>query len=77
MGTSERLTLPIEGLSCGGGGALSVERAIQRLAGVIRVYVNPVTEAAYVEYDPIRCHPDEIETAVEHTGFRIMRPGRR
>ena len=41
-GPYQRLTIGIDGLACGG--ALSVERAIARLPGVIRVYVNPLTE---------------------------------
>ena len=47
-----RVTLPISGLTCGGGGALSTERVLQALPGVIRSCVNPGTEMADVEYRP-------------------------
>jgi copper chaperone CopZ len=67
----KRVTLPIEGLLCGGGGALAVERAIERVPGVIRVYVNPATEMAYAEYDPAQCSPAELNAAVQRAGFRV------
>jgi Cu+-exporting ATPase len=67
----QRVTLPIDGLGCGGGGALTVERVIARLPGVSRVYVNAATEMAYVELDPGRCTPDDISRAVERVGFRV------
>ena len=75
--TSSRITLPIEGLACGGGGALSVERAIARIPGVARVYVNPLTEMAYVEFDSTVCSPDAIEAAVMRAGFRSRLANRR
>ena len=53
----ERITLAIYGLACGGGGALTVERSLARTAGVLRAYVNPLTEIAYVEYDPAMTDP--------------------
>lgn len=65
-----RVVLPILGLSCGGGGALGLERALLRVPGVLRVYVNPATEMAYVEYDPARVAPGELAAAVARTGLR-------
>lgn len=67
--TTSRITLPIEGLACGGGGALTVERAIARIPGVSRVYVNPLTEMAYVEFDSTVCSPDAIVAAIMRVGF--------
>ncbi len=69
-----RVTMPIEGLSCGGGGALVVERALAKLPGVVRVYVNPATETAYVEYDPTRLTRRQLMAAVESAGFRAGEP---
>ncbi len=69
-----RLVVSILGLSCGGGGALEVERALLRLTGVVRVYVNPLTEMAYVEYDPATFEPEAIERAVESEGLRAGIP---
>lgn len=74
---NRRMTLPIDDLSCGGGGALIVERALARTAGVIYVYVNPATEMAYVEYDPAQVDPDHLMKVVEHAGFRAGVPSLR
>lgn len=65
---TQRITIPIEGLSCGGGGSLLVERALTRVPGVVRAYVNPVTEMAYVEYDPARTNQERLAQAVERAG---------
>ncbi len=74
---SQRITLPIDDLSCGGGGALIVERALARTAGVVYVYVNPATEMAYVEYDPAQVDADRLTKVVEHAGFRAGVPSLR
>jgi hypothetical protein len=66
---NQRITIPILGLSCGGGGSLQVERAIAKVAGVARVYVNACTEMAYVEYNPAICSPELIVSAVSRIGF--------
>ncbi len=70
-----RVTLPILGLTCGGGGALSVERTLLRLPGVIWAYVNPATEMAYVEYDPEQTNQEALREAVEWSGYRTVLPG--
>ena len=72
---TQRFTLPIDGLSCGGGGSLIVERALARTAGVVYVYVNPATEMAYVEYDPAQVDLDRLTRVVEHAGFHTGVPG--
>lgn len=64
----------ITGLSCGGGGALAVERALARTPGVAQVYVNPLTEMAYVDYDPAQTGLDKLVAAVERAGFRAGHP---
>ena len=75
--TTERLTLPLFGLACGGGGALTIERVLARIDGVRRAYVNPATEMAYVEYDPERAGPPLFTAAIEGLGFKVGEPGRR
>lgn len=68
----QRLTLPILGFGCSGGGALTVERSLARLHGISRVYVNPATEVAYVEFDANKCSPGDVIAAIERTGFRVI-----
>ena len=66
---NERVTLPIYNLGCGGGGSLTIERALTRAPGVAQAYVNPATEMAYVVYDPAIAQPDELVAAVARAGF--------
>jgi copper chaperone CopZ len=70
----ERVTLAIYGLTCGGGGALTVERSLARTPGVARVYVNPLTEIAYVEFDPSITDSTHLVNAVQRVGFRTDVP---
>lgn len=73
----EHVVLPIDGLACGGGGALTVEREIERLEGVRRVYVNAATEMAYVEFDTTRIDRSALVEAIENAGFGVGAVGRR
>jgi len=67
-----RVTLPIVGLACGGGGAFAVERTLQQTPGVVRAYVNPATEMAYVEYDPARTDQSALERVISSLGYRAV-----
>jgi cation transport ATPase len=66
---TQRITVPIYNLSCAGGGALVVEHILARAPGVARVYVNPATEMAYVEYDPDTTTLQALSDAVTAAGF--------
>lgn len=72
--TGQRLTFEIDGLTCGGGGALTAERVLARLPGVMRVYLNPLTEMAYVEIDPDAASEQQLVAAVADLGLRPGRP---
>lgn len=65
-----RVALALDGLACGGGGVLQIERELTRVPGVEHVYANPATEMAYLEYDPTRATPIQLLEAVERAGFR-------
>jgi copper chaperone CopZ len=73
----QRLTFEIDGLTCGGGGALTAERALARLPGVSRVYVNPLTEMAYVEIDPDAASEQQLVATVADLGLQPGRPAAR
>lgn len=68
------LTLTIHGLACGGGGSLTVERALEKVYGVAQVYVNPATEMAYIKYDADLTDPNLLIAAVERMGFGAGEP---
>ena len=55
--------------------ARSIERALCRIPGVTRARVNPVTEMAYVEYDPAQWDERRLRHAVaDATGGRLGPP---
>lgn len=74
MDTKREIRIPVYDLACGGGGATTIERALAATDGVLRVYVNPATETAYVDYDPAEVDPWELARAVERAGYRAGRP---
>lgn len=69
-----RCSIPVYGLACGGGGALTVERALSRMPGVLSVYVNPATETAEVEVDDEQVGLDALSKAIKRCGFRPGKP---
>jgi len=71
-----KVSLPVIGLSLGGCGALTVERVLTRLDGVLRVYVNPAMEVAYVDYDPGHITDDEIAKTIRELGYETALPRR-
>ncbi len=71
-----RRTLAVAGLKHGAGDALKVELALEQIPGVVHAYVNPVTEMAYIEYDPEQTSEDLLAAAIESAGFRtVLRAG--
>lgn len=66
---TQHLTMAVYGLSCGGGGALTIERGLMSLSGVRRAYVNPATEMAYIVYDADQTGRSAFVREIERLGF--------
>lgn len=63
--------LPVPDLGCTGATG-TIEGVLRRIPGVTRVYVNPITEMAYVEYDQERCNERELAGVLTHAGYGDM-----
>jgi copper chaperone CopZ len=74
MDTIRELRFPVYGLGCGGAGATSVERALVATHGVLRAYVNPATDTAYIGFDPSETDAAELARVVEEAGYEAGRP---
>ena len=74
MDGTQKLQIPVFDLGCGGAGATTIERELAATDGVLRAYVNPATETAYVDYDPAEVDGWELARAVERAGYRPGRP---
>ncbi|MGI9021293.1 MAG: heavy metal translocating P-type ATPase [Solirubrobacterales bacterium] len=70
--TSEKLDLPIEGMTCSSC-ANRIERRLNRLEGVDAT-VNFATERAFVEFDPAQIVPERLVEAVEEAGYTARLP---
>lgn len=74
MDTKRQVRIPVYDLGCGGSGARTIEVELAATDGVLRAYVNPATETAYIDYDPAEVDPWTLALAVEHAGYRPGRP---
>ena len=74
MDTTRTTQIPVFDLGCGGAGAATIERELAATDGVLRAYVNPATEIAYVDYDPAEVDPATLARSVERAGYRPGRP---
>lgn len=74
MDVGHKLRIPVGGLGCGGAGATTIERELAATDGVLRVYVNPATETAYVEYEPARTDALLLAQVIERVGYRAGQP---
>ena len=70
MDTKRHLEIPVFDLGCGGAGASMIERELAATDGVLRAYVNPASETAYVDYDPAEVDPAHLVLAIERAGYR-------
>lgn len=74
MEAKRPLRIPVFDLGCGGAGADTIERGLAATDGVLRVYVNPATETAYIDYDPAETDPWSLARVIEKAGYRAGRP---
>ena len=74
MDIRQGLRIPVFGLGCGGSGAITIEPELAATDGVLRVYVNPATETAYIDYDPAETDAWVLARAIERAGYRAGRP---
>jgi copper chaperone CopZ len=61
--------LPLYHLGCSSGDSLTIERILARQPGVMKVYANPVTEKAYIEYDPTLTDKNRLEGVIQQAGY--------
>ena len=66
----QRSTFPLPTLRCAAE-SVAVEHLLRAVRGVAQVFVNPVTEMAYVEYDTDRCDEDSLRAALETAGYAV------
>lgn len=66
------VTIAVYDMACGE--ARILEEVLVRTPGVIRAYVNPATEMAYVEYDAEAISPHELVAVMNRGGFRAGEP---
>lgn len=66
-------TLPIEGMHCASCVA-HVERALHNVPGVTAATVNLATESAHVTFSPDRVAIEDLASAVDAAGYRLL-PG--
>lgn len=65
-------TVMLDDMGCAAGSAHSIESVLSRVHGVMRAYVNPVTEMAYVEFDADRCTETDLIRAAASLGIRAV-----
>jgi copper chaperone CopZ len=68
--SQERALIRVLDFSCAGESA-GLERRLHRVAGVRHVTVNPLTETAYVTFDPRRTNLTELEFVVTAARYRV------
>lgn len=66
----DHVLLVVVGLSCGSD-ATRLEHRLAGLDGVDRVTVNPLTETAYVTFDPNRLSLMEMKQTIRDAGYRV------
>ncbi|MBC7263776.1 MAG: copper-translocating P-type ATPase [Chloroflexi bacterium] len=70
----ERAELPISGMDCASC-ALSIERSLEKVDGVIEAVVNFATEKASVAYLPTMARRSDLVRAVAAAGYQVIEGG--
>ncbi|MZQ75212.1 MAG: heavy metal translocating P-type ATPase [Peptoclostridium sp.] len=65
------VSIPIRGMTCASC-VRAVEKAIQKLDGVVEVSVNLATETAQVKYDADKVRISSIKTAIKNAGYEPL-----
>lgn len=65
-----KTSLQIEGMSCAAC-ANRVEKALEKVAGVVGATVNLATERASIVYDPSKVDEDSLRLTVENAGYQV------
>lgn len=60
-----RLTITLRGLDGQERSTRRLKKALERAPGVVSVYVNPSTEAAFIVYDPLATTPEALLEVVQ------------
>jgi Cu+-exporting ATPase len=68
---NEKTTINIAGMHCASCVA-SVEKSLKNINGVSSVVVNLATEKAYVSFDSQKASKDNLKTAIEDAGYKVI-----
>lgn len=60
----------ITGMTCASE-AVGLERRFKRQTGVVAVMVNPITEQAYISFDPALTNPEILVSTITSAGYGI------
>lgn len=71
MEKTERIDLPIVGMSCASC-ASAIQKSLSSLKGVQKAAVNLATEKVRVEYIPSEINLGEIRRVIEEAGYRVL-----
>ena len=72
--TTAKVELPIRGMTCANC-ALTIERALRKLDGVVEANVNLANERATVEYIPTAVTLADIKRAIVDVGYEVVEAG--
>ena len=69
---SRKLIIPIGGMHCANC-SNTIEKALNKVKGILKVSVNYASEKATVEYDEKQASEFQIKDAINKTGYRVLK----